>query len=59
MRFLLPVIGIVVLIVTWIALQTHFSSNQVAVAEVTHGVPVYEIHANYAKTLPEQEIPLP
>ena len=61
MRFLLPVVGIVVLIVTGIALQTHFSSNQVAVAEVTHGVPVHELHVNKrdVKTLPEQEIPLP
>lgn len=59
MRFLLPVIGIVVLIATGYALQTHFSSNQVAVAEATLGVPVYEIHAIYVKTLPEQEIPLP
>jgi hypothetical protein len=59
MRLLLPTIGIVVLIVTATALHTHFSSNQVAAAEATLGVPVYEIHANYAKTLPEQEIPLP
>jgi hypothetical protein len=61
MRFLLPVIGIVVPIVTGIALQTHFSSNQVAVAEATLGVPVYELHTNErdVKTLPEQEMLLP
>jgi hypothetical protein len=60
MRFLLPAIGIVALSTTGYALQTHFSSNEVAVAETTLGVPVYEIHAsNYVKTLPEQEIPLP
>jgi hypothetical protein len=61
MRFLLPVIGIVVPIVTGIALQTHFSSKHVALAEATLGVPVYELHANKQdmKTLPDQEIPLP
>jgi hypothetical protein len=59
MRFILPAIGITALVVTGSALQTHFSSNQVAMAETTLGVPVYEIHANYVKTLPDQEIPLP
>ena len=61
MRFLLPAIGIAALVVTGTALQTHFSSNDVAMAETTLGVPVYEIqaNANYVKTLPEQEIPLP
>jgi hypothetical protein len=58
MRFLLPAIGIGVLILTGTALQTHFSSNRV-VAEATLGVPVYDIPADYARTLPEQEIPLP
>jgi len=61
MRFLLPAIGIAALVVTGTALQTHFSSNDVAMAETTLGVPVYDIqaNANYVKTLPEQEIPLP
>jgi hypothetical protein len=61
MRLLLPVIGIVALVVTGTALQTHFSSNQAAVAEATLGVPVYELHVNKRdmKTLPDQEIPLP
>jgi hypothetical protein len=60
-RFLLPIFGIVVLSVIGIALQTHFSSKYVALAEATLGVPVYELHANKQdmKTLPEQEIPLP
>ena len=58
MRFLLPAAA---LVVTGTALQIHFSSNDVAMAETTLGVPVYEIqaNANYVKTLPEQEIPLP
>jgi hypothetical protein len=47
------------LIVTGIALQIHFPSKQVAVADATSGVPVYTIQADYVKTLPEQEIPLP
>jgi hypothetical protein len=59
MRFLLPAIGITVLIVTGTALQTHFSSKQVAVAKATTGVAFYKIDANYVKTLPEQEVPLP
>jgi hypothetical protein len=59
MRFLLPAIAIVVLIVTGTALQIHFPSNQVAVADATRGVPVYKIQADYVKALPEQEIPLP
>ena len=61
MRFLLPAVGIAALVVTGTALQTHFSSNDVAMAETTLGVPVYDIqaNANYVKTLPEQEIPLP
>jgi hypothetical protein len=57
MRLLLPIIGIVVLIVTGTALQTHFSSSHVALAEATLVVPVND--ANYVKTLPDQEIPLP
>jgi hypothetical protein len=57
MRFLLPAIGIVALIATGTALQIHFSSKQVAVADATPGAPVYDV--NYVKTLPEQEIPLP
>jgi hypothetical protein len=59
MRFLLPATGIVVLIVIGTALQIRFPSKQVAVADATLGVPVYKIDANYVKTLPEQEIPLP
>jgi len=61
MRLLLPVIGIVVVIVTGIALQTRFSSNQVAAAEAALGISVHELYANRrdVKTLPEQEIPLP
>jgi hypothetical protein len=58
MRFILPTIGIVVLIATGTALQNHFSSNRV-VAETALGAPVYDIPADYVKTLPEQEIPLP
>ena len=56
MRFLLPAIGIAALVVTGTALQT-LSSNDVAMAETTLGVPVYEIqaNANYVKTLPEQK----
>jgi hypothetical protein len=41
MRFLLPAIGIAALVVTGTALQTHFSSNDVAMAETMLGVPVY------------------
>jgi hypothetical protein len=61
MRLLLPAIGIVVLIATGYALQTHFSSKRVAAAEATVGVPVYALHANKRdmKTLQEQEAPLP
>jgi hypothetical protein len=64
MRLLLPAVGIVVLIATGYALQTlqtHFSSKQVAAAEATTGVPVYELHANKRdmKTLQKQEAPLP
>jgi cytochrome b subunit of formate dehydrogenase len=61
-HFVLPIIGIIVLIVTGIALQTNFSSNQVsAVLETTLGVPVYELYADKRdmKPLPDQEIPLP
>jgi hypothetical protein len=58
MRFLLPAIGIAVLIATGYALQTHFSSNRV-VTEATLGVPVYDIPPDYVRTLSEQEIPLP
>jgi hypothetical protein len=61
MRFLLPTIAIVVLIVIGCAIQIHFSPNHVSGAETRLGVPVYELHANQrdVKTLPEQEIPLP
>jgi hypothetical protein len=59
MRFLLPAIGIVALIGTGTAVQLRFPSKQVAVAEATAGVAVDKIDANYVKTLPEQEIPLP
>jgi hypothetical protein len=59
MRFLLPVIGIIVLVITGTALQIHFPSKQVAVADATLGVPIYKNQADYVKTLREQEIPLP
>jgi hypothetical protein len=59
MRFLLPAIGIVVLTIIGTALQIHFPSKPVAVADATSGVPVYKVQADYVKTLPEQEIPLP
>jgi hypothetical protein len=59
MRFLLPAIGIVVLIVTGTVLQIHFPSKQVAVADASLSVPIYKIQADYVKTLPEQEAPLP
>ena len=59
MRLLLPAIAIAVLIVTGTALQIRFPSKQVTAAEATAGVPVYKIDANYMKTLPQQEIPLP
>jgi hypothetical protein len=61
MRFLLPAIGIVVLIVTGYAIQIHFSPSHVAKAETKLGIPVYELHANKrdVKTLSEQEAPPP
>jgi hypothetical protein len=61
MRFLLPAIGITVLIATGYALQNHFSSNHVAEADTKLGISVYDLHANKrdVKTLPEQGAPLP
>ena len=59
MRFLLPAIGIVVLIVTWYALEIRFAPKHVAEAGANVGIPVYDLHANHVKTVPEQEIPLP
>ena len=53
MRFLLPAIGIVVLIATGIALQMRFPSKQVALADATVGVPVYETQADDVKALPD------
>jgi hypothetical protein len=60
MRFLAAV-GILVLVVVGYALQTHFSSNRVAEAEIKPGMSVYDVHANKqnVKTLPEEEAPLP
>jgi hypothetical protein len=61
MRFLLPAIGIAVLVVTGYALEIHFSPNHVADAGANLGVPVYDVHANKqdVKTRPEQEVPPP
>ena len=61
MRFLLPAVGIIVLIATGYAVQFHFSSNHVAEAGTKLGIPVYDLHANKrdVKTLPEQAVPLP
>jgi hypothetical protein len=59
MRFLLPTIGIAVLVVVRTALQIHFAPKRVAEAGVIPGIPVQEFPANYVKTLPEQEVPLP
>jgi hypothetical protein len=61
MRFLLPAVGIIVLIVTGYAIQFRFSSNRVAEAETKVGISVYDLHANKrdVKTLPEQGVPLP
>jgi hypothetical protein len=60
MRFLLPAIGIAILIVIGTALQTHFSPKQVAAADASLGIPLRELPTNRdVKTLPEQETPLP
>ena len=61
MRFLLPAIGIVVLIGTWYALQTHFSPNDVAETGANLGIPVYDVHASKrdVNALQEQWAPLP
>ena len=61
MRFLLPAIGIIVLIGTWYALQTRFSPNHIAEAGASLGIPVYGAHANKrdTDTLQEQWAPLP
>jgi hypothetical protein len=56
MRFLLPAIGIAILIVIGTALQIHFSPKHVAAADVSLGIPLRELHTNRdVKTLPEQE----
>ena len=54
---LLFAIGIVALIGIGITLHIRFPPNRVAVVEAT--APIYIIDANYVKTLPEQETPLP
>jgi hypothetical protein len=61
MRFLLPAIGIIILIVTGYAIQIRFPPNHVAEAETKVGISVYDIHANKrdVKTIPEQGAPLP
>jgi hypothetical protein len=61
MRFLLPAIGVFILIVTGYAIQIRFPPNHVAEAETKLGISVYDIHANKrdVKTVPEQEVPLP
>jgi hypothetical protein len=61
MRFLLPVVGIVVLLVTGYAIQIRFSPNHVSGAETRFGPSVYGLHVNErdVKTLPEEEVPLP
>jgi hypothetical protein len=61
MRFLLPAVGIIVLIATGYAVQFHFSSNHVAEAGTKLDISVYELHANKrdVNTLPEQGAPLP
>jgi DUF971 family protein len=61
MRFLLPVVGIVVLLVTGYAIQIRFSSNHDSGVETRFNPSVYDVHANErdVKTLPGQEIPLP
>jgi hypothetical protein len=61
MRFLLPIIGIGVLIVTWYALEIRFAPRHVADARASVGIPVYDLHVNKrdVQTLPEEEIPLP
>jgi hypothetical protein len=60
MRFLLPVVGVVVLLVTGYAIQIRFSPNHISGAETGFG-PSYVLHVNErdAKALPEQEVPLP
>jgi hypothetical protein len=61
MRFLLPAIGIVMLLVTWYALEIRFAPKHVADAGANVGIPVYDLHVNKrdVKTLQEEEIPLP
>jgi hypothetical protein len=61
MRFLLPAVGIVVLLVTGYAIQIHFPSNHVSEVETRLSPSVYDLHANErdVKTLPDQEVPLP
>ena len=60
MRFRLPAIGIAILIVIGTALQIHSSPKRVAAADASLGIPLRELHTNRsAKTLPEQEVPLP
>jgi hypothetical protein len=61
MRFLLPVVGIVALLVTGYAIQIRFSPNHVSGPETTFGPSVYDLHVNErdVKTLPEQEVPPP
>jgi hypothetical protein len=55
MRFLLPAIGIAVLVVVGTALQVHFAPKRVAEAGVVPGI--HEIHTDKrdVETLPEQE----
>jgi hypothetical protein len=61
MRFLLPAIGIAVLIVIGTALHIHFAPKHVAEADANRGIAVHELHTNKrdVETLPEQEAPLP
>jgi hypothetical protein len=61
MRFLLPAIGIAVLIVVGTALQIRFAPKRVAEAGANLGIPVHELHTDKRdlETLPEQEAPLP
>ena len=61
MRFLLPAIGVAVLIVIGTALHIHFAPKRLAEADAIRGIPVHELHTNKrdAETLPELEAPLP
>ena len=54
---LLFAIGIIALVGIGIMLQIRFPPDRVAVVEAT--APIYIVDANYVKTLPEQETPLP